>query len=312
MPKDAFPDVESVMDDNREQTEPNPQDTLPVKAVVMNGMSFREMEDAVRQKWEQEYGSGYVAAVYEKHAVVLKDRRFWKIPYSRTDTEITIAANNEWTEMKPNQGFTEKFIEEIGSDLMKIKSIGNDRVGGYAILWGDETKRDLHGNWFTKHTAEIDSILKQMGAIPYLYQHGADNSVKSIVMGQVVSLEPDDIGVWFEAQIREHEAYKKYVQPMMDKEALYPSSGVLPAAMRYKKSGEITRWPIVEVTATNKPAEYRMLNIPISQVNKFYKMAGLDNLVEDEEEGGDSEKEALELGLKLREQELRLLEVENL
>lgn len=291
----------------------DPVVTDTVKAVVMGGRSFKEMHEEVEREWAEKYGSGYVAAVHERHAIVLKDGNFWKVPYERNGDDISLSKNNEWVEVEPQRGFTEKFIQDQGHKLTAIKSLGEDRVGAYAILWGDENKRDLHKQFFTKNTQELTSILDQMGALPYMFQHGADGVVKSIVMGQVDTLTPDEVGLWFEAKIREHEAYKKFVAPLMEKQVLYPSSGVLPAAMRVKKNGEITRWPIVEVTGTNIPAEHRMLTAPISELNKMYKMAGLPEFAEQEEADGKvSEKETLTLQIEQRQRELRLLESEQI
>lgn len=291
---------------------PNVQEvvTPTTKAVVMGGRSFAELEADVHQAWREAHSGGWVAEVYEKHAIVFRDGTFWKVPYERDADSVTLSSNAAWTEMKPNRGFTEKFVKNFADQLTTVKQIDDETVGAYAILWGDEKHRDLHKQWFTKSTQELTSIFEQMGAVPYLFQHGADGVVKSTVIGSVSEMSEDEIGLWFEAKVKQHETYKKLVKPLLDEEKLFPSSGVLPAAMRVKKSGEITRWPIMEITATNIPAEHRMLNMPIAEINKMYKSAGLPNFADEEDAaGGASEKEALELKLRQQELELRLLEI---
>jgi hypothetical protein len=158
-----------------------------------------------------------------------------------------------------------------------IKAIGNDRIGCYAILWGDENNKDMHGEYFTEKTADLTAVLDTIGAIPTIFEHGQDDKVmKSHPFAAVDKAEYDDTGLWIEAQIKRHDLYKQFIQPLIQQRVLFPSSGTLPAAKRVTKSGEITRWPIVELTATAEPAEYRMLDIPMTELQGVYKSIGVD------------------------------------
>ena len=103
-------------------------------------------------------------------------------------------------------------------------------------------------------------------------------------------LEPDDIGLWFEAKTKEFEAYSTYVKPLLSKKMLFASSGTLPAAKRVNKdTGEITRWAIAEVSGTWTPAEYRMLEHPLSDIKSAFAELGID-FPEKEDQKDNSEK----------------------
>jgi hypothetical protein len=39
-----------------------------------------------------------------------------------------------------------------------IKNLGGNRVGGYAMIWGDDSAADLDGEWFDPQTEEMTSI----------------------------------------------------------------------------------------------------------------------------------------------------------
>ena len=279
-----------------------------VKAVSMKGRYFEDFIEDVHAAWHEKFEySGWVVKVGEKTFIAQKDKSFWEIPYTRNENMIEIAPLNEWTEMKRGSDFVVKHANY----LTAIKSVGDDTVGAYGILWGDEKNRDYHDEYFTPNTAEIKSVFEGMGAIPLLFDHGFDNKIKSTVLGKVTTLEEDEIGMWFEAKITEHETYKKMVKPLVAKRMTYPSSGVLPAAKRVKSTGEITRWPMVEMTLTHRPAEYRMLDIPVAELQKHYKSAGLPELqVETPETDNGSEKERLAKELKQQELETRMMELE--
>lgn len=277
------------------------------KAVTMGNRSFQQMINDVHEAWEEKFNySGWICEVFEKYFIANKDKDLWKIPYMREGEEIEIAEVNEWEKVKRTSGYVAKYANV----LTAIKSVSDDEIGAYGMLWGDKDNKDYHGEYFTPNTAEIKSVFEGMGAIPFLFDHGMDGTVKSTVIGKVTEMEEDEIGLWFKAKITEHEAYKKLVKPLIDQRKLFPSSGVLPAAKRVKNTGEITRWPMVEMTGTHRPAEYRMLDMPISELNKHYKSAGLPELnAEAEEPEFGSEKERLERKLKQQELEARLTEI---
>src|SRR3990167_7068164 len=70
---------------------------------------------------------------------------------------------------KAGKSFTgeqEKAIDP--SDYLTVKSIGANRVGCYAVLWGDETRKDLTGEWFSPQTEELTIIYDALGKLPYL------------------------------------------------------------------------------------------------------------------------------------------------
>jgi len=144
------------------------------------------------------------------------------------------------------------------ADLTVIKALGENRVGSYAVLWGDEAKKDLTGEFFDQKTEELTTIFEAVGKLPYLYHHGLDETLKTAVIGVVDTLIPDTIGLWYEAQLRMASEYEEAVKKLFSEKKLKTSTQTFPVARRVGKNGHIDRWPIVEITATPTPAEYRM------------------------------------------------------
>jgi hypothetical protein len=249
---------------------------------------------------------GWVSDVFEKYAVIYKDRKLYKVPYTREKDEISFAEMAEWKEVKPTRQFVEKHADKLFS-VKSFEQDGETYLDAYGILWGDATQKDLHGEYFTPETDELMAIFKQMGALPWLFNHAADGTLKSVVVGKVQEMGTDDIGLWYRTKVAEHEVYRKYVEPLVKSKKLFSSSGTLPAAKRVTKSGQITRWPIVEMTGTHRPAEHRMLNVPISEVNKYFDSIGLPGLDQQSEvDGGGSEKGRKMTELALEQQRLAL------
>lgn len=152
-----------------------------------------------------------------------------------------------------------------------IKSLGDNRVGGYLVVWGDSSTKDLQGEYFTPKT---DFALDWYEQRPALYHHGLDGSLKTSAIGRIESLKADDMGIWAEAQLDMHKKYVQAVQDLVNKGALSWSSGSLAHLVEVDDDGNIKRWPLVEGSMTPTPAEPR--NTDIKAIKSAYDELGLD------------------------------------
>jgi HK97 family phage major capsid protein len=145
------------------------------------------------------------------------------------------------------------------------------RIGGYLVVWGDATQRDLQGEYFTSQT---DVGLDWYDQRPVLYHHGLDGNLKAAVIGVMDTLRQDEVGIWAEAQLDMHKRYVRAVQRLVDKGVLSWSSGSLPHLVEIADNGQIKRWPIVEGSLTPSPAEPRQTDV--HTLKSAYKSLGLD------------------------------------
>lgn len=235
----------------------------------------------------------WVVETFDEFVIVWDraEKTHYKVAYSKIDELFEFAKRNEWEDVKLKKEWVAKFINnepltenDFVTDVdipeldsrYALKTLGNNRVGGYAMLWGDEDSKDLHEEFFTPATKDTTVIFDELGVLPFIVHHASDDGVEKFIGGAVDVLEPDDIGMWFEAKTKEFQAYRQYVKPLIDEQMAYTSTGTLPAAKRVKKSGEITRWPIGEISATWTPAEWRMLEHPISEVKSYFDQLGVE------------------------------------
>lgn len=191
---------------------------------------------------------------------------------------IPMTPVNAWVKSIGFAGPT--FIKKLGDyrdpGSLAAKALDGDRFGGYLCLWGDESTKDLGGEFFTPKTAELTAVFDALGHIPAIYHHAGDDTIKSAVIGLIDTMEQDESGMWVEAQAQLAAAYKQYIKPLIDQSALGWSSGALPRARKVAKSGEIVRWPVIEGSLTPTPFEWRMsVDWPVERIAKAYELAGL-------------------------------------
>jgi HK97 family phage major capsid protein len=139
------------------------------------------------------------------------------------------------------------------STAVRMLSEGG-RVGGYLVVWGDDARRDLQGEYFSPET---DLGLDWYPRRPVLYQHGLDGALGPALIGQIEAMQPDSVGLWVEAQLDLRRRWARAVLDLVRQGALGWSSGSLPHLVQIEASGHIRRWPIVEGSLTPTPAEPR-------------------------------------------------------
>ncbi|MDX1994181.1 MAG: phage major capsid protein [bacterium] len=141
---------------------------------------------------------------------------------------------------------------------VKTLNVGEGRVGGYLVVWGDPGQRDLQGEYFTPET---ELGLDWYSRRPVLYHHGLDGNLKAAVIGEIDTLVLDEVGVWAEAQLDLRQRYVHAVRRLVEKGILAWSSGSLPQLVEVGGDGRIKRWPIVEGSLTPTPAEPRRTDV---------------------------------------------------
>lgn len=303
------------------------------------GMSLDQLRYKISDAWEDEYGRSlgvWVSEVFHEDGFIIASDygsgTHFKVSYALADEEVSFSPKTEWQEVKLKKEWVEKslslrdrmnfkdfIIDEDSNEIeidprYTVKTLGEKRLGGYGILWGDEQNKDLHGEWFDQETTDIKAIFDAMGKIPLIVHHGNDDEVKTFVYGEVDVMQEDDTGLWWEGKIKEFEVYKEYVQPLLERQAMFSSTGTLPAAKRRTKSGHITRWPVAEMTTTWIPAEWRMLERPVDEIKSAYKAIDLNcdlsEYDEEQEQDQGAEKARLQALVQYHLSELDLLEVE--
>jgi HK97 family phage major capsid protein len=164
----------------------------------------------------------------------------------------------------------------------RVKALGDEgRVGGYLVVWGDASQPDLQGEYFTPDT---DLGLDWYPRRPVLYHHGLDGDLGPVMIGQIEVMQPDNTGVWVEAQLDMRSRWARAVLDLVQRDALGWSSGSLPHLVDVAPDGYIRRWPVVEGSLTPSPAEPRYTDAVA--VKAAFQALGLSTERLEENNGG--------------------------
>jgi HK97 family phage major capsid protein len=147
-------------------------------------------------------------------------------------------------------------VEREQTTVAHIKSLTDDTatVAGYGVIYGGA---DLEGESFSPQT---DFMLDLAPTKLVLYDHSL-GEVKHVI-GKTSLVEPDEFGLWIEAELDRHKSYVDMVLQLVERGALGWSSGSVGHLTR-RNGKSITQWPIVELSLTPTPAEPRTLGVEL-------------------------------------------------
>jgi HK97 family phage major capsid protein len=142
----------------------------------------------------------------------------------------------------------------------EVKALGDGRIGGYGVLFGDEQHKDLDGTFFTAAT-----------------NYGPnDGAGQATTMNHCIPLSPelkafaerllppvktrrDELGIFAETVLNLADEYERMVYELAGAGKFSWSSGTAKRMIRSEPSGEIRNWPIIEWGLTPIPAEPRLM-----------------------------------------------------
>lgn len=165
-----------------------------------------------------------------------------------------------WAAYEDDQDAMEKSL--VVTTGPALKALGDGKVGGYLVMFGDEHTTDL-SNMADYFTPDTDYDLEDgKGRTTAYYHHGMDPVMKKRKLGSRATLGIDDVGVWMEHQLNMRDEYERAVYGMAEAGKMGLSSGAPPHLVereaRPNGSHKITRWPIAEASYTPIPAEPRI------------------------------------------------------
>lgn len=137
-----------------------------------------------------------------------------------------------------------------------VKFVAPDTIEGLAFPFTTDTDDER----FTKHT---DLCLDWFPQRPLLYHHGLDKAHAAVKVGTVPGsdFEERESGIWAQSQLDANAKYRKRIDELIEQGALGYSSGAYPHLASKSRTGDITRWPWVELSLTPVPAHPGTLGV---------------------------------------------------
>ena len=141
------------------KTDSKDETTMKIMSPSVDG--YRTYASYIEAEWETESeGSlrySHVREVFGDHIIVATgygmNATMYSIPYRIEGDEVKFDIDNQ-KKVELKVEWVEKFL--------CIKEIGENRIGGYIVLWGDETSKDLHGEWFSPETEELTKVFEKL------------------------------------------------------------------------------------------------------------------------------------------------------
>jgi HK97 family phage major capsid protein len=138
-----------------------------------------------------------------------------------------------------------------------VKSLGDNKFGGYLVRFTDATSPDLTDDFFSPQT---DYDVEFPGSATVYFNHGMDATLKYKKLGRA-TLTVDDVGIWAEMILQERDEYEKKLAQLARAGKLGWSSGTAAHLVERKPEGKayrIERWPLgLDASLTHTPAEPR-------------------------------------------------------
>lgn len=160
-----------------------------------------------------------------------------------------------------------------------VKAMGEGRVQGYLVTFGDPDTPDLSAfkDFFQKDASDFDIEAGEKRTV--YFHHGLDGTMKTRKLGKV-ELSVDDVGVWVDGVLNMRDEYEKAVYDLAAKNKLSWSSGAATHLVRREKvEGKnahlVTHWPIAEASLTPEPADYRNDVIAVKSADRCTLFADL-------------------------------------
>jgi hypothetical protein len=159
-------------------------------------------------------------------------------------------------------------IRPSGDLIAPIRAVvgddGKTRYKVYGSIFGGPDNLDAYRTYFDEGT---NYYLDWYRTRPWLYHHGLHPMARCLRIGELEDWDVDEEGLFFWGEMLESFKYKKAVEQLIDKECLYSSQGTAAylSNIEWHDEGEdegrgwygyVTDWPITEVSATVRPANF--------------------------------------------------------
>jgi len=160
---------------------------------------------------------------------------------------------------------------------LAVKRVGADTIEGLAIPYGGTfAGKDVTGEAFDANT-DLCIDWFGRGGRPLLYDHGLDDVHQAVKVGRQVDYEDRDGGLWAQSQLDLNAKYRRFIDELIEKEALGYSSGAMShLATKNRSTGILKRWPWVELSLTPIPAEPSTLGVYYTTKSITEALEGLD------------------------------------
>jgi hypothetical protein len=254
-------------------------------------MSFSDRAEALRTAVQLSTsnldGYPYVEDIYDSYLIIELGDTCYRADYTINDAgAVTLAARDTWIEVEevwtPVQASAKAGLLDIDASIAtpyaSMKAIGDRLIEVKVAYYGHKAGKDSHGEYFSPNT---DFDPENFPAPPLLYYHGFDSTGKKMgkpaVTGKYQSRRAGSDGHYLTYKLKN----TKHADLQWDsaqKGACVVSPGTIGHLIRKQPDGELTYWPLAEISAwdyaaNRAPANLHSVAAPV--IKALYSAEGL-------------------------------------
>jgi hypothetical protein len=247
-------------------------DTSPIgKADMSFGDRAEALRTAVQMSTSNLDGYPYVEDIYDSYLIIELGDTCYRADYTIDDAgAVTLAARDSWIEVEevwtPVQASAKAGLLNVGdlstaTPYASMKAIGDRLIEVKVAYYGHKAGKDSHGEYFSPNT-DFDS--ENFPAPPLLYYHGFDANGKKMgkpaVTGKFASRRAGGDGHYLTYKLKN----TKFADLQWDsaqKGACVVSPGTIGHLIRKQPDGELTYWPLAEISAWDYAANRAPANL---------------------------------------------------
>lgn len=173
---------------------------------------------------------------------------------------------------EPENKAQPSLLEEDNLKIINIKATGDWELDVLAAPFGDEFNKDADDEYFSKGTNFYLDNYKP----PAFYYHGFDETGNPMgepaLIGKTESAQVKEDGVWLRVILDKANEFAQKVWEAAKQGLARASSGSIYHLVRKKEDGEITNWPLAEISIFDingnmQPANQYAVAIPVMKLN---------------------------------------------
>lgn len=214
----------------------------------------------------------WVMETYDTYVIATIDGNYYRVPYADDGESVMFGAREQWAA-----------VERTYVMKAAVKALADDEEWALDVLvpyYGPFNGKDMQGQFFSPRTKFYEELYPTP---PATYYHGGviggPRQPEPLILGKSLSFRDTDEGRWYRVVLDKTQewARKVWEAAKVGKAAASPGGGIF--GYRYKPNGEITHWPLIELTLLDMREGHNPINpyaVAVPAMKAVYEQAGIE------------------------------------
>lgn len=185
-------------------------------------------------------------------------------PFPVLIRELEISADHQPLKIAPMRNQPPIKVLD-GLTHVRIVDPAQGEIEGYVAIWGNPLQRDSYNTWFDKERPPEMAL--DFLPFPVYLEHALEGVAKKEIVGRIVRVWFDEIGIRFSAMLDRSLPTFGWVIDKIRRRKYFTSSATASHLADFDHEGRFVHWTLVEVSLTENPSESRMPAVVLIRSN---------------------------------------------